>query len=68
VYDIVRREKVMISTAGLKALQERLVSQRYYLGKKKSVLNQLEEYERLKLLGATLPVEASPIKNDVSKE
>ena len=52
-------------------LQERLVSQRYYLGKKKAVLSQLEEYERLMEVGSSLAGDSDErpkLKNDVMKE
>ena len=47
------------------------MSQRYYLGKKKAVLGNLEEYERLKDMGSLLALESGEgpkQKNDVVRE
>eukprot|EP00602_Paraphysomonas_sp_CaronLab_P007711 CAMPEP_0185027404 /NCGR_PEP_ID=MMETSP1103-20130426/12420_1 /TAXON_ID=36769 /ORGANISM="Paraphysomonas bandaiensis, Strain Caron Lab Isolate" /LENGTH=307 /DNA_ID=CAMNT_0027561387 /DNA_START=8 /DNA_END=931 /DNA_ORIENTATION=- len=54
VYDIVRREKFVITSSALMALQERLISQRYHLGKRKAILNNMSEFERLRDIGASL--------------
>jgi hypothetical protein len=34
--------------------QERLISQRYYAGKKKALVNSMAEFERLRLIGESL--------------
>lgn len=54
VYDIVKREKLVISAEALANLQERLISQRYYAGKKKALVNSMAEFERLRLIGESL--------------
>jgi hypothetical protein len=54
VYDIVKREKLVISAQALANLQERLVAQRFYQGKKKALINSMAEFDRLRIIGESI--------------
>lgn len=54
MYDIVKREKLVISAQALANLQERLVSQRFYQGKKKALVNSMAEFDRLCSIGESM--------------
>lgn len=54
VYDIVKHEKLAISMDALATLQERLIAQKSYLGKKKALFKNMDEYSRLGNIGASL--------------
>ncbi len=50
VYDIVHREKLVITSEALKNLQERLISRRQHLGKRKALLDGLRSMTELRTM------------------
>ncbi len=45
VYDVVKKEKLVVTVAALAAIQERLVSQNTHEGKRRSLLREMANYQ-----------------------
>lgn len=45
MYDVVKKEKLVVTAAALAAIQERLVSQNTHEGKRRSLLRELASFE-----------------------
>mmetsp|Transcript_8903 Transcript_8903/g.9414 ORF Transcript_8903/g.9414 Transcript_8903/m.9414 type:complete len:297 (-) Transcript_8903:96-986(-) len=54
VYEILKKEKLVITAPALEELQKRIIAQREYKGKRKAIENSFNEYERLCSVGAEI--------------
>jgi len=64
VYELVRREKLAITSAALLALQDRLISQYTHESNRRSLLNRMNMYQAISDYGRKLKTESSDITTE----